>query len=193
MGMDGLDLCFRLERRFEIEIDSEEVIYLYLTPARVEWLVLEKLAGRQPAIVDVPALMAWIMDVLKEVPGRRTGWMSSRTFERAFPPERRPELWRAFGDQLGVDLPPLELPDSDCPRIPRHVSDCRNLAFWFIDNHPDRCPIDREGTPLGRLGTGLWQDQKVSAAIVEELCDALGIEPIEVTPDVLMVDELGME
>ena len=193
MGMDGIDLCFRLERRFQIEIDSEEVVYLYLTPARVEWLVLEKLAGRQPAIVDVPALAGWIMDALKEVPNRSTGWMSTRDFERAFPPTRRGELWQAFGDQLGVDLPALELPDSECPKIPRYVSDYRNLAIWFLDHHPERCPIEREGTPIGRLGTGLWQDQEVSAAVIEELCDALGVEPIEVTPDSLMADELGME
>ncbi len=190
MGMDGIDLQHRLEKRFEITINSEEAIYLYLTPARVEWLVIEKLARRNPAVVAFQAISERIVDAVSSTSGRRRVWWS---FERAFPADRRCELWTQFGSTLGVVLPQLELAETSYPRIPRYVATATRLAIWLLDRHPELCPLERDGEPLTRLGTGSWQDQKVSAAVIEELCDCLGVDKLEITPDSLLTDDLGME
>ncbi|MBI1311464.1 hypothetical protein GC176_09165 [bacterium] len=194
MGIDGLDMRFRLERRFDISIDSEEQTYLYATPARIEWLVREKLADRQPAIIDPHAHGQWMLDALNSIPGRNTGWLSLMSFERTFPEEHRWRMWEAFGDALKIRLPALELKDSPCPRIPWHVSDFGKLTFWLLDHHPESFPIKRSGTPLISIGTGRWlKEDEITTGIVDVICECLGVKPIEVTPDTLLRDELGME
>lgn len=193
MGMDGVEITMTLEDRFPISFDDDEVIYLYTTPARIEWLVIEKLAGRKPAVVDISALMGWILETLKSLPIRRKLWRSTWSFELAFPPEQRRDLWERFGNELGFQLPSLELASSAKPRIPHHVSDCWKLAVWVLDHHPDRCPLLRDGSPVARLGTGLWLDDDVSTRVVEVICHCLGVKPVEITPDILLRDDLGMD
>jgi acyl carrier protein len=184
---------FRLERRFGISIDDEEQIYLYVSPARVEWLVRERMANRKPAIVDVYEHGKLMQGALKSVAGLNTGWLSSMSFERTFPKEHRQELWDAFGAALRIRLPALELADSPHPRIPWYVSDYGKLTFWLLNHHPESFPIKRSGTPLLPLGTGRWlKDDEITVGIVEVICDCLGVKAIEVTPDSLLVDELGM-
>lgn len=194
MGMDGVELLMDLEDRFGVSFDDEESIYLFMTPARIEWLVREKLAGHNPAIVDFEKQVQWITDRLNSIPGGRTFWLQEWSLETAFPPKRRYRLWGELSDALGVKLPALELADSACPRIPRYVSTIERLAFWMLDHHFDSFPIKRPGTPLVPLGTGQWlKDDEVSTGIVESICHCLGVEPLEVTPDTLLRDELGMD
>lgn len=193
MGLDGADIMIELEDRFGIRIDDDEAIYLYLTPARIEWLVLEKLSGRQPAIVDWQRLLEWLTQTLKRLPGRRRLWTSTMSLNRAFPCRLRTSLWNEFGRELGVRLPSLELPDSDCPRIPYQVGDCWKLAVWMLDHYPDRCPRAREGSSIEPLGTGQWRDERVSAEVIDVLCHCLGLTHDRITPDALLNDELGMD
>jgi len=194
MGLDGVELTLDLEDRFAISFDDEEIIYLYMTPARIEWLVREKIAGRSPTIVDFEKQTQWILERLNSLPGGRTFWLQGWSLESAFPPGRRRELWDDFSQALGVRLPALELKNSARPRIPRYVSNIERLTFWMLDHHFETFPIKRQGTPLIPLGTGRWlEEDEVTAGIVEAICHCLGVKSVELTPDTLLRDELGMD
>ncbi len=136
MGMDSIELVMELEEQFGIEISNDEGIYLFQSPRQIIQLVTSRLCGEIPPIPDTDIMFERINAALKSLPDYRRRWFRHR-FEHLFPEERRDQNWLAFGEALGVELPPLEPQPSGVPRIPESCASHLRLMFWLMAQHPD--------------------------------------------------------
>lgn len=194
MGIDAYDLSFRLEKRFEISFDRDDLIYLFQSPRQVIRLVTARLSGEILPIPDVPAMFERITSAIQSVPDYRRRWFR-HTLEASFPKERRELNWSAFGDALGVTLPALPASESEVPELPRECSSHVRLTFWLMEHAPERVlwkrsPAECVGqTPVGHD----WEPEQIQQAVVETIVDVLGVDIDEATLDADMVEALGME
>lgn len=194
MGIDLLDVVFRIERRFGIEIERGQGGY-FLTPAQITWLVTEKLHGRNPAVPDLVAMLKRIESTVEAMPGYPRPWFRKNDLNQLIPFSDRERNWTALGVALGVPLPPLESSAGFDPRtIPKSVASSTSLISWIMQNHPEQMIWTRPATvceppPDAERWTNetIWDE--VKAAIV----DALGVDEDEVTPTARMVEDLGAE
>ncbi len=182
MGLDGVEIAMELEERFQIAIDDEEIIYIHTTPGRIEWFVREKIAGRQPAVVDYEGIMRQIERALAALPTHRSGWFRTWNFQKLFPVDRRAEFWSSVGITLGVELPDFsEFQDYGfgAGGFP--------LAIRIVDQNPEWAPLKRAGTSVAPLPSNAWLDPELGHQIRDIIADALDLDPAVVTPSSLMV------
>ncbi len=194
MGIDLMDLAFRLEKQFAIRIDRDECAY-FLTPGQINWLVSEKLRGRNPPVPDYFGMWDRIQAALKTMPNYRRGWFEYSNLNRIVPSENRSENWAALGKTLGVPLPPLD--DSsgfDPPMIPKSVSSLMSLLSWIMEHHPDRFLWKKPATEcVPPADAENWTSESIWEVVRTTISNALGVDEKEVTPTARMIEDLGME
>ena len=194
MGIDALDLTFRLEKRLGIKISTAEgVAGVFNTAGTIHRYLVAKVQGESR---QLPRIEPLFVEVSRAV-NRITGWWrltSSLDLNRRFSPATRAANWQALEGALGVSLPQLEHPAEDeFPKIPRQCDSVISLTYWIVEHHPERAewfPVNCERT--GKMAAHQFSEDEVWAILCECICDALGVKPEEVTPESRMVEDLGM-
>lgn len=195
MGLDALDLCFRLEKRLGVKIPGPEIWASFFdTPKTLHRYLMAKLSGdcRQ-----VPAIQPSVMEVSKAV-NRVAGWWRLKTsadLNKQFSGSYRATSWDALQRELGVSLPPLEQAEGEMwPKIPPQCDTIISLTYWIIEHHPERVdwlPVSCERT--GAMANHTWTEGEVWEVMCDCMVAALGVKREEISPDVRMVEDLGME
>ena len=179
MGIDLIDLAFRLEKRFGIQIERDQCAY-FLTPGQIAWLVSEKLHGRNPAVPDYFAMWDRVQAALKTMPNYRRRWFHDyySDLNRIVPSENRPQNWTALGEALGVPLPPLDHSSVlDPPAIPKCVSSLLSLSSWIMEHYPDRFIWKKSATECAPpVDADKWTNESIWEAIKKTISDALGVD-----------------
>lgn len=196
MGIDYLDITFRLEKEFGIRILEGEQIFLFDRVQTVEELIWDKLQGIQRELPIEPRLYTQqITLAILGLPGCRKDRWGWGSLERMIPEEGRAENWERLGVTLGVPLPELEVSASDsASAFPSELRTVGGLVHWVYLHHRDRIPLFRErsvGEPPA--GAERFRREDVRKIVQEVLCEALGVEPSRVTPEARLVEDLGME
>lgn len=194
MGIDALDLTFRLEKRLGIKISwAEAVAGVFNTAGTLHGYLVAKLQGEYR---ELPRIDPLFLEVSQAV-NRITGWWrltSSLDLNRRFSPTTRAANWHALEDALGLSLPELEqTADDKFPKIPRKCDSVISLTYWIVEHHPERVewfPASCERH--GKMAAHQFSEDEVWAILCECICDALGVKPEEVTPDSRMIEDLGM-
>jgi len=194
MGIDALDLTFRLEKRLGIKISwAEGIAVLFDTAGTIHRYLVSKLRGGYRQVPRIEPLFKEVADAVNRI----TGWWrltSSLDLNRRFPPATRAANWQALEGALGISLPQLEQPaDDEFPKIPRQCDSVISLTYWIVEHHPERVewfPVSCERT--GKMATHQFREDEVWAILCECICDALGVKPEEITPESRMIEDLGM-
>jgi hypothetical protein len=194
MGIDFIDVHYRLERRFSIRMDSDERFYL-LRAGWIHFLVTEKLRGVNPPIPDTRAILERISDALSAAPDER-GWFGRLFHEDlAFriPAAERRDHWQRIEERLGLPLPPLQnVPGEAAPRFPPDCATIRQFLGWVAFTYRDRLPQkDPGGASPPPAGAKTWTDTSLWAAIQDELVDALNVDRTMITPEAWLIEDLG--
>jgi acyl carrier protein len=194
MGIDALDLTFRLEKQLDIKISQAEgFAVLFDTAGTIHRYLVSKLRGEYRQVPRIEPVFKEVADAVNRITGR---WRltSSLDLNRRFPPATRAENWQALEGALGFPLPQLEQPaDDKVPKIPRQCDSVISLTYWIVEHHPERVewfPVSSERT--GKTATHQFSEDEVWAILCECIGDALGVKPEEITPDSRMVEDLGM-
>ncbi len=194
MGIDALDLAFRLEKRFDINIRREEALaVLFDTAGTIHRYLVAKLQGEYQQAPRIEPLFTEVSGAVNRITGR---WRltSSLDLNRRFSSATRAASWQALEKALGISLPQLEhLADEEFPKIPRQCDSVISLTYWIVEHHPERVewfPISCEQT--GKMATHQWSEDEIWAILCDCICCALGVKPEEVTCDARMVEDLGM-
>jgi len=195
MGMDLLDLTFRLEKRFGIDLESVELFYFIDRVSRVEDLVWDHLQGIRPALPVEPRLFAErIIREILSLPGTRKDRWGPGRLDRMIPGDGRAENWKRLGELLELPLPELRSPTTGTGlNFPKELETVGGLVNWTYKNHRDRLPLSRDRI-IGTAPKGAEQfDREAVRRIVREIiCDCLGVAPSQVTPDARLIEDLGM-
>jgi hypothetical protein len=194
MGIDALDLTFRLEKRLGIEISQAEgVAVIFDTAGTIHRFLVAKLRGDYRQAPRIEPLFVEVADAVNRI----TGWWrltSSLNLNRRFSPATRAANWKALEDALGLSLPELgQAADDEFPKIPRECDSIISLSYWIIEHHPERVewlPVSCERK--GKMATHQFSDDEVWAILCECICDALGVKPEEVMPESRLVEDMGM-
>lgn len=193
MGIDLLDLAFRIEKRFGIQIERGQGGY-FLTPGQITWLVTQKLNGRNPAVPAFDAMFQRIQSVLETMPGYSRRWFCTNDLNKLIPSGDRQRNWTALGMALGVPLPPLECSAKGLQTIPKKVSSSTSLMSWIMENHPDQFLWARPAaTCEPPLDAEKWTNEMIWNEVKAAIVDALGVDEDEVTPTARMIEDLGAE
>ncbi len=194
MGIDALDLVFRLEKRLGITISRHEAAAtLFDTVGTIHRFLVAKLNGECRSVPKMESLFTEVVKAVNQITGR---WRltSSLDLNRRFPPATRAANWRALEEALEITLPKLEdSADGAAPRISERYSSVIALTYWIAEQYPERVeqiPVSCERT--GKIASRTWTDEEVWDISRECICDALGVKPEEVTPDARLVEDLGM-
>ena len=194
MGIDALDLSFRLEKRLGITTSQPEAIATFFdTVGTLHRYLVAKLNGECRSVPKMELLFIELVKAVNKIAGRgkRTSAMDLNT---RFPPATRAAKWQALEEALGVTLPKLEdSADGAAPRIPQRYSSVIALTYWIAEQYPKRVemiPVSCERT--GKWASRTWTDEEVWDILQECNCGALGVKPEEVTPDARLVEDLGM-
>jgi acyl carrier protein len=194
MGIDALDLVFRLEKRLGITISRHEAIAtLFDTVGTIQHFLVAKLNGECRSVPSTESLFKEVVKAVNQITGR---WRltSSLDLNTRFPPATRAANWQALEEALGITLPKLEnSADGVAPTIPQRYSSIIALTYWIAEQYPERVeqiPVNCERT--GKMACRTWTDEEVWDILRECICDALGVKPEEVTPDARLVEDLGM-
>jgi acyl carrier protein len=194
MGMDALDLTFRLEKQLGIKISrAEGIAVLFDTAGTIHRYLVSKLQGEYRQVPRIEPVFKEVADAVNRI----KGWWrltSSLDLNRRFSPATRAANWRALEAALGLPLPDLEQPaGKEIPKIPRKCDSVISLTYWIVEHHPERVewfPVSCERT--GKMATHQFSEGELWAILCECICDALGVKPEEITPDSRMVEDLGM-
>ncbi len=192
MGIDLMDLVFRIEKRFGIQIERGQGGY-FLTPGQITWLVTEKLNGRNPAMPDLDAMFQRIQSTLETMPGYRRPWFRTNDLNKLIPFNDRQRNWTALGMALGVPLPPLESSTGfNSQIIPKQVSSVTSLMGWIMQKHPDQFIWTRPSSICNPPpDADKWTSEMIWNEVKAAIVDALGVDDYEVTPTARMVEDLG--
>lgn len=193
MGVDVLDLVFRLEKKFGLKIPAEECVVFFETPRKIHGYLMAKINGE---LLEIPCLDLLLMEVHIAV-NRVGGWWRLRTardMNKFFKASHRQACWSSLEKELRITLPPLvQSPQETEPRIPPECSSIWSLAHWIADNYPDRVewmPANCERS--GKMAGCTWSEDEVWEILQGCIVDALGVDVEEVTPDARLVEDLGM-
>lgn len=193
MGIDHLDIKFRLEKKFNLRIDNDEMWFAFKTVGTLYEFVWQKLQGIQPALpLEGWCLYEHVLALTLKLPGARNRFW--QTFERMIPRQNRGDSWKELSELLGCPLPPLvERPTDSTLSFPKECETPYELANWLFKHHSDRFPVFREQQITAPPDGGTqWTRAEVWAGIQEFLIDTLGVEPEEVVPEARLVEDLGM-
>ncbi|MBN2579096.1 MAG: hypothetical protein JXB10_08905 [Pirellulales bacterium] len=194
MGLDAIDLCMCLEERLGIKISKEEgFAVLFNTPADIHRYLIAKLKGEYREAPLLEPLYREVAKAVKRIQGRWK-FTSSIDLNKRFSPANRAANWLMLGESLGIALPKLEQPQEEAfPRIPRKCDSMLSLTYWIAEHYPERV----QWSPVGcersaETAQRLWTEEEVWAVLRESIVEALGVKPEAVTPNVRMVEDLGM-
>ena len=195
MGIDALDLAFRLEKRFGVVITRDEAYAaLFHTVGHLQRNLVAKLNGKCRDVPRIEPLVMEIAEAVNRIAGR---WKLTFSLDlnKRFPPATRAAKWEALETALRVSLPKLEeSSDGEPARIPPQCDSLIALTYWIAEHHPERVEwVAVSGERKGKMAAYTWTEQEVWDILRECICDALGVKPEEVTPDARMVEDLGME
>jgi acyl carrier protein len=199
MGIDLLDVVFRLEREFQIKISARRESVFLMRVGWIQFLVTEKLGGRSPAVPDVSAVYRRVGAVVSRYPDRRGFW--GRTFDQRsrlsflLTPESLPQFWCELEDELGFPLPRLcREPDGIAPLPPAGIDNAGSLAAWIAFTCRDVVPHRYPARPSPRPpDADRWTDEAIFLVIRAILVDALSVNEEDVTPEAWLIEDLGAE
>jgi acyl carrier protein len=193
MGLEIVDLVFRMEKRFGIRFDRDlDIEHLGDTAGRVHRLVMSKLLGQSLPRVGLAETYATASQVCDAVPGGRWRWRSSNRLERILPRAHRERAWRELGRALNCRLPELEcVPGDIATRIPAECATLVDLTWWVIHR---REAADESVVAPSELppGNEYWTPESVWLAVRETIAEVTGIDADEIVPDSRMITDLGM-
>ena len=113
MGLDALDLAFRLEKRFGIVITRDEAYAaLFHTAGTTHRYLVAKLDGTYRNAPRIEPLVMEIAAAVNRVAGRWK-FTSSLDLNKRFPPATRAAKWEALETALEISLPKLEKPPGE--------------------------------------------------------------------------------
>lgn len=194
MGMDALDLTFRLEKQLGIKISrAEGIAVLFDTAGTLHRYLVAKVQDEYQQVPRIEPVFKEVADTVNRITGR---WRltSSLDLNRRFSPATRAKNWQALEGALGLSLPELEQPAGDgFPKIPRQCDSVISLTYWIVEHYSERVewfPVSCERT--GKTATHQFSEHEVWAILCECICRVLGAKPEEVTSDSRMVEDLGM-
>lgn len=197
MGIDGLDLAFRLEKTFGFQINRKdgELWFVFQTPGTIHDFVWQRLQGVRPVppIVAPWQLSEHIENLAMGLPGARNRvWF--RSFANIWQVENRIGNWQRLAEILKCRLPELvELPNDQISRFPNGCRWPSELAGWLLQNHPEVLPIQRdESQEEPPAGADKWTQEAVWDEVQKVIADCLAVDIRDVTRDVRMVEDLGM-
>ncbi|MBI3467956.1 MAG: hypothetical protein HY000_33535 [Planctomycetes bacterium] len=197
MGIDYLDIRFRLQKCFGINTCNDENWFLFHTAGMLHDFVWQKLQGKQPACPDTHALGRKVQQAIKGLKGfgRHRSWLPAWSLEKLIPADNRREHWQQLSQALECPLPPLiEEPEVATPRVPAECRTLTDLVFWILKHHPESAPLLREERiEPPPPGAESWTEEEVWQAVRSILCDVLAVKPEEVTREAHLVNDLGMQ
>lgn len=197
MGLDGLDLKFRLERAFHISIDRLEMMPLFNSPGKTHEFIWHRLQGNHPACRSEPTpLFDEVHAAIRDLSSfrRRLFLFSKPTFERMILPQARVQSWEMLSNRLNVTLPPLDERDPLVPLFPKECNTERALCHWMWRNCEDRLSIQREEfREAPPEGADQWTRESSWKKVQEIIADCLDVSLDKVTPDASMSEDLGMD
>ena len=199
MGLDALDLCFRLEKKFGLSIKRDEAVaVLFTTPGTIHRHLLAKLSGQ---VETVPAFESLYLEVAQAI-GRhnlpqKPGFVSRllRIEGESLSPEQRLAIWRDFENTLGCPLPDVdhEISQRFFQTFPKY-DPVSVLTLWIMENHPARIKewVSVSCERKGKTADRQWSEEEVWDGLVECITGALGVKRAEVTPNARMIEDLGI-
>lgn len=196
MGIDLLDIHFRLEARFGIKLKEGEFLAFYERVNTVEELVWGKLQGIQPALLVEPRVYGQrVTEAILGLPACRKDRWGWGSLEQMIPEEGRSENWERLRVSLGMPLPDLEAsPSGSAPTFPAELRTMSGIVRWCYLNHRERLPLSRErSVEKPPAGAERFRREDIRKIVQEVLCESLGVEPSRVTPDARLIEDLGME
>jgi acyl carrier protein len=200
MGLDALDLCFRLEKKFGITIRRDEAIAVFFTtPGTIHRHLMAKLNGE---CQKVPAIEPLYLEVAKAANRssrpQRPRWLSRLIKKSSDAPtlEECEATWKSLEKELGVSLPCLEHPIGKrfFEIYPRYDA-MLTLTYWIAENHPERV---KEWIPVsckrsGKAAIRTWTEDEVWDGMCDCIVAALGVKRDEITADARMLEDLGID
>jgi hypothetical protein len=194
MGLDALDLTYRLEQRFGITIQRQEAMaVLFDTAGTIHRYLVGKLHGDYHQTPHIEPLFIEVSKAVNRIRGR---WKltSSLDLSKLFSPTKRSSQWKALEQALEVSLPPLEHSEHEPhPSIPRQCHSILSLTYWIADHRPERVewfPVSCERK--GETATHEWSEEEIWTVLRECICNVLYVKPQDVVYDARMVEDLGM-
>jgi len=175
MGIDLYDVVYRLEQRFNIRIDRDEVTYL-MRAGWIDFLVWEKLNGRNPPCPDLWAVYRDVLQAAGHQP-QRGFWQRLLSSKQIV--EHDEEFLRQLGDR-GYSRPPPDL------TLAHHV------AAWIAFTDRDHVPQKERAWPApAPAGADAWTRESVREGVKQVLAEALAIEADSITPESWLAEDLG--
>jgi acyl carrier protein len=192
MGIDLLEITFRIEKQFGMKIqgDARGAFQTAGTLSEHVWL---RLQGIQSGSPDFGELSKQIDDALPPKSVRRW-WFQSADFEGRFENGDIEENWRRFQKLLGMSLPPLiRCSETKKLRLPRGFRTYASVTLWLLQNHSERMKWHRQPSVTDLpVGAENISRQACWEAVRDILADVLLVDPGQVTPEAHLIEDLGM-
>lgn len=217
MGIDLLDVCFRIEKRFGMKIRYQLAVPLQMwTAGDLFEYVWHGLQGEEPAWGAWDAKQEILIPSWKRreqttayLSSFQTGWGGLFTIvpsrlDRMIPEDRRLEVWNRVAEIWGVDPPPLlgssplgsSSIDSEIRSFPPRCMTTNDLmdvferAWWIgLFKYQDQW---RPSTTPPPKEAAKWTRESAWEVMVETISYSFGVKPEEVTPEARLIADLGM-
>jgi acyl carrier protein len=192
MGLDPLEICWGLEKRFGISM-RRPARWAFLTAGTLNEFVWQKLQGIQPGVPDDAEVRKEIHDALPPRPPKRW-WFQHNHFDELFTNGSVDENWQRFQHALGLQLPPLEhCQETNTLGLPRGFRTEASVILWIMKHHPERVtwlePPSATDRPPG--AEQITRDE-CWLGVRQVLADVLVLDPDKVTPEAHLIEDLGM-
>jgi acyl carrier protein len=193
MGCDPLEIIFRIEKRFGIDV-RDDARSAFQTAGTLYEYVWQRLQGILPGVPDSSVLSKQIDEALPTATGRRW-WFQSASFEARFENGDIEDNWRRFQRTLRVSLPPLVLcEETSKVRLPRGFRTHASVILWMLQNHPERVTWLREPLETDRPpGAEKITRDECWVRVRAILADVLVLDPNQILPESHLIEDLGME
>ena len=174
MGLDALDLCFRLEKRLGIIIPQAEGQPFASTVGNLHQYLMDKLNGvdRDMPVLWPVAKEVW--DALRKLSPR---WRCKNweDLNENFNPAKRLEIWQALEKDLKINLPELECsPHEPYPRIPRTCDSAISIMNWIVAHDPERVAwVKVNCERSGKMAARNWSEDEVWEILRESIVNGL--------------------
>lgn len=196
MGIDALEIRFRLEKRFGIRFEGEgALVPFHNTADTLCDFVWAKVNGIEPGAPDVQKLYARVNKALQTAGrGWWRSWYGNPRIMDLLGSDDVDEKWNKFQRALGLSLPALaRSAGSDDAVVPAECATISRLVQWIIEQHPQRIDWQRPpGTRTRQRPVACISREECWSGVREILAETLGVDPEQVVPDAHLIDELGM-
>jgi acyl carrier protein len=195
MGLDMIDIMFRLEKAFDIQIPADEISAFACPLGEFHQYLLNKVRGIEQRLPVLGPLYNVVFKAIKKQSSLFPCVNNWNDLNKNFAPEKRAGVWQALESDLNISLPPLEhSPNEPHPNIPRSCNSVLSLARWIAAHESARVEWIEVGCERsGKMAEYNWSDDEVWDILRQCLIDALGVDGKQVTPQARFVEDLGME